>query len=401
MTLPTLLAFGQTPATPPVRWHSAPVLAIVILILSAALQTCSATLSAQPPSSTADPPAPGRVTSTANNSGPESFARDISPEVEQAVDRATKFLLTSRRSGGAIYDRSHNTTMTALSLMALAAVGHQPADRTPEGNAMSEGLEFVLNGKQQDARGYFGRADQSRMYGHGITTLMLTEMMGMGRTAEQDERIHEALDRAIQLILAAQAVPKPRRHAGGWRYEPDSKDSDLSVSVWQLMALRSAKNDGLDVPAEAIEQAVAYLIASSTSPRGEKQTAGFTYTTDQNSPSFAMTSAGLLAMQVCGRYDAPQVTRATEWLLENTPRYNDRFFFYGCYYFAQGMHQRGGAPAEQAARQVREVLLSNQAPDGSWQSRDGQEDRAGKVYATSMAILSLSVRYHYLPIYQR
>jgi hypothetical protein len=106
-------------------------------------------------------------------------------------------------------------------------------------------------------------------------------------------------------------------------------------------------------------------------------------------------------MQVCGRYDAPQVTRATEWLLEKTPNYDDRFFFYGCYYFAQGMHQRGGAPAEQAARQVREVLLSHQAPDGSWQSRDGQEDRAGKVYATSMAILSLSVRYHYLPIYQR
>ena len=35
-------------------------------------------------------------------------------------------------------------------------------------------------------------------------------------------------------------------------YTPDSRDSDLSVTIWQLMALRSAKNAGLQVPGKAI-----------------------------------------------------------------------------------------------------------------------------------------------------
>jgi hypothetical protein len=325
----------------------------------------------------------------------------VDPQVRQAVERATQFLLSHQQENGAIHDRGHDTTMTSLSLMALASVGHQPADRTPRGDAMHRGLEFVLNGKQQDNRGYFGRADNSRMYGHGITTLMLTEMLGMGREASQDRRMHDALERAIGLILTAQAVPKPSRFAGGWRYEPDSTDADLSVSVWQLMALRSAKNDGLDVPSAAIDQAVAYLRGSATEPRGEDAEAGFSYTPSRNSPSFAMTAAGTLAMQVCGRYDAIEVERASRWLLNRAPNYDDRFFFYGCYYYAQGLHQQGGTAAAEAAANVREVLLEHQQADGSWQPTDGQEKQAGRVYATCLAILSLSVRYHYLPIYQR
>ena len=98
-----------------------------------------------------------------------------------------------------------------------------------------------------------------------ITTLMLTEMLGMGATAEQDVLIHDRCQKAINLILSAQRQSKRVQDRGGWRYTPNSNDSDLSVSVWQLMALRSAKNDGLDVPAEAIQQAVDYLKRSYTS----------------------------------------------------------------------------------------------------------------------------------------
>ena len=36
----------------------------------------------------------------------------------------------------------------------------------------------------------------------------------------------------------------------------DDKDADLSIIGWQLMALRSAKNAGFDVPVEAIDAAV-------------------------------------------------------------------------------------------------------------------------------------------------
>ena len=62
------------------------------------------------------------------------------------------------------------------------------------------------------------------------------------------------------------------------------------------------------------------------------------------------------------------------------------------------MHQRGGKHAETAEELVRKLLLEKRQADGSWSAPNGEEAGAGKVYSTSMAILSLAVKYHYLPI---
>jgi len=235
---------------------------------------------------------------------------------------------------------------------------------------------------------------------------MLTEMLGSGVDAEQDRLIHERCQKGIDLILSSQKVQKSHQYRGGWRYSPSSRDADLSASIWQLMALRSAKNDGLQVPASAIREAVDYLKRSYASRLDHNgmpadQASGFCYTPGSSHPTYAMTAAGLLAMQVCGQYESPLVTGAADWLLEHPPQWRDRWFFYGTYYYAQGMHQRGGDHAATAQRLVQEILLEQQADDGSWRAESGTEQSTGKVYATTLAVLSLSVKYHYLPIYQR
>ena len=213
-----------------------------------------------------------------------AFQRD---EVDLAVDKAIAFLITQQRDDGAILDKSHETTMTALSIMAMASVGIQPVETSPEGQAMARALPFVLRDDRVDKNGYFGNRDGSRMYGHGIITLMLTEMLGMGTTEDEDRLIHDRCQAAIDVILASQKTPKPTHFRGGWRYTPESRDADLSVSVWQLMALRSAKNDGLQVPASAIEDAVEYLKRSYASPLDrnglpDKKASGFCYEPHQN-----------------------------------------------------------------------------------------------------------------------
>jgi hypothetical protein len=335
---------------------------------------------------------------------------------DAAIRRATRagvnHLLSRQHQDGSIHDRGHETSMTSLAIMAMASIGVLPADPSPEGIAMRRALDYVVNpnvrgrATRQDSQGYFGRADGSRMYGHGITTLMLTEMVGMGADEQQDILIHAALDDALRVILAAQQVKKSPMNQGGWRYTPESTDSDLSVSVWQVMALRSAKNDGMAVSAEAIDAAVEYLKTSFTSPldadgKPREGPAGFSYTPGQNRPTFAMTAAGLLAMQVCGQYDSPLALSAADWLLEHPPKLDERFFYYGTYYYAQAMHQRGGHHAQQAAQLVNKLLLAQQNGDGSWSSTQGDERNYGSSYATALAVLSLSVTYHYLPIYQR
>jgi hypothetical protein len=332
-----------------------------------------------------------------------TFQKD---RTDAALDKAIAYLISRQRNDGAVCDKQNDTTMTSLAVMAMAGVGIQPADPTSEGRAMKNALAFVLRDDRQDPQGYFGQRDGSRMYGHGITTLMLTEMLGMGVDEEQDRLIHERCRKAIDLILSSQKHPKSHMYRGGWRYEPNSADADLSATVWQLMALRSAKNDGLEVPAAAIHEAVEYLrrsYASTLDRNGmpDKRASGFCYTPGQNSPSYTMTAAGLLAMQVCGEYESPLVAGAADWLLAHPPKWKERFFFYGTYYYAQGMYQRGGEHAETARTLVENVLLEKQAGDGSWLAEEGSESGVGRVYATSMAVLSLSVKYHYLPIYQK
>jgi hypothetical protein len=366
------------------------------ILLAAAISATSLRTGAQEP-----------VPSAADTGGSKPtesvFQKD---EVDIAVDRAVTWLQSKQREDGAILDRSHDTTMTALAIMAMASVGVQPGTASPQGQSMQRALAFVLRDDRVDAKGYFGDRDGSRMYGHGIITLMLTEMLGMGTTQEQDVLIHDRCQKAIDVILSAQGTRKPVQARGGWRYTPSASDADLSVSVWQLMALRSAKNDGLDVPAEAIADAVEYLRRSYASPLDrnglpEKKASGFCYEPNQNNPTFTMTAAGLLAMQVCGEYESPLTIGAADWLLVHPPQWKERFCSYGTYYYAQGMYQRGGEHAKVAAQLVQEMLLPRQAADGSWLAENGEEKNHGAVYSTAMAVLSLSVKYHFLPIYQR
>jgi len=330
------------------------------------------------------------------------FASD---PMDRAIDAGVSFLVDTQHADGAIADRGHELAMTSLSIMAMASVGIQPRPETPRGRAMQSALDFVLHDGNQDPQGYFGSSDQSRMYGHGITTLMLTEMLGMAASPADNARIHASLVKAIKLILASQAVAKPDKLKGGWRYTPLSRDSDLSVSVVHVILISSAKNDGLAVPGEAIDLAIEYLRHSYTSSlRADgapvDPVAGFSYTPGTRHPTFAMTAAGSLALQVCGRYESPLVTGATEWLWRNPPQERERFFHYGIYYYAQAMHQVGGKYSRRASEIVPALLMERQRDDGAWLPQ-GEERNIGLVYATALSILSLSVRYHYLPIYQR
>ena len=380
---------------------NSPILRLVLVAIFAIASANCGGLAAQEKS-----PPEDQSKSTANEVDSETADAFRKDKTDVAVDKAIAYLISKQRDNGSITDAGHDTTMSALSIMAMASVGIQPGDPTPEGKAMNKALEFVLRDDRMESNGYLGKKDGSRMYGHGIIALMLTEMLGMGTSDQQDEKIHQRCQKAIDVILSAQKVKKPPKSQGGWRYTPDARDADLSVTVWQLMALRSAKNDGMQVPSAAIRDAVKYLertYAAKLDRNGmpDKQASGFCYEPGRNKPTFTMTSAGLLAMQVCGKYESPLVAGAADWLLEHPPKWTDKFSMYGIYYYSQGMYQRGEKHAQTSRKLVQELLLEKQSGDGSWQSHKGSERDAGKVYGTSMAVLSLSVKYHYLPIYQK
>ena len=324
-----------------------------------------------------------------------SRAQGTLPErIDASVARALQMMAREQRPTGAWVMQSNieSTGITSLVIMAFMAGGHVPGEG-PYGDQLEQAIRWVI--AQQKPNGLLvNRSGRGPMYSHGIATLMLAEVYGMCNKKLQRE-VRFALERGIRLILAAQQVNKPASHDGGWRYNITSSDSDLSVTGWQLLALRAAKNVGCDVPAESIERAIGYVKKCAV-----RNNDGFGYQAGHNATP-TRTGTGILALEVCGEHRCVEVMGGANYLIRKPLREHDAFFYYGAYYCTVGLFKVGGEYWDRSSLHIYEMLLRLQNFDGSWPLGRSGEMSAGRYYSTSMAVLALAVEYRYLPIYQR
>ncbi len=317
------------------------------------------------------------------------LAADALPE--QQVNSALAYLAKQQNADGSFDGGGPRCAMTGLTLMAFLANGHAP-DMGKYGLVVRSATEFLLRQAPQD--GYFGRVDGSRMYGQGIITLALVEAYGADHDPARRKRTRTVLDAAVQVILKAQQVPKDANNAGGWRYEPGSGDSDLSLSGWNALALRAAQNAGMKVPKERVALAVDYVLKCFRADQN-----GFSYQPN-NEPTPGLTGVGILNLILLDPADHPQTPLAAKYIVDHPVKVDTRFFYYYAYYTTQAAFQVGDTTWQSVWKVTQEQLLGQQMPDGGWPvSRTPEEP--GRIYATSMATLTLSVPYRLLPIYQR
>jgi hypothetical protein len=329
------------------------------------------------------------------HSAPEADA--VPPEVEQAVDRGLEWLARNQRPDGSFVQGGGSTTaVPSLAIMAFLARGHTPG-QGPYGDVLNKGIDYVIGTQKEN--GVLSAANNTAvMYEHGISTSMLGEVYGMVDD-ERRVKIDKVLAKAVKLILDAQKVPQGP-HKGGWRYHPTSPDADISVTGWQLMALRSAASCGAQVPKEALDAGVEYV------KRCAVATGGFSYNAGSGPPNIARTGTGILSMVMLGQHTAdkpnPEAVRGGDYLMDQ-PLDNPgaQFYFYAAYYCSQSLNQLGGKYWDTLYPKLRDTLMKLQQPAGTWGGGNGQEAQAGDAYRTSMACLALCVPYRYLPLYQR
>ena len=313
----------------------------------------------------------------------------------RAVDRALEFLALSQEPDGSWTSGiGKSTGIVSLATLAFLARGHVPG-RGKHGAVVGRAIEWVL---QQNRDGLLVRdTSHGPLYCHAMATLMLGEVLGM---ADEDRKGLQGLSRihqsAVNVLLRAQAVPREPSAQGGWRYNPTSSDSDLSVSGWVVLALRAAQSAGAQVPRRNIDQALAY-VKRCAHPLG-----GFGYQPGGD-PNLARTGTGVLVLQLCGDHNSPEALRGGDYLRKHPLAWRGPFFFYSVYYAAQGVYQVGGPGWEEWRKGLEPLLLKYQAFDGSWPSPPDEthEYQAGPIYRTAMAVLTLTVELRYLPIYQR
>ena len=219
----------------------------------------------------------------------------------------------------------------------------------------------------------------------------------------------KVIEKAVAATLETQNWRRRPSDKGGWRYlgKPYNEDSDLSVTGWQLMFLRSAKNAGFDVPETNIDQAVTYIEKCF-----QKQSGTFSYVSNMSrTVSRAMAGAGVLAMAHAGKHESKMATQASDWILSRDfTRFNrepscyypwqDDRYNYGVFLCTQAMYQQGGKYWKRFYPPVVDSIVGAQKLDGSWPPEPADE-KFGKCYTTALCILSLSVSDQLLPIFQR
>jgi len=308
----------------------------------------------------------------------------LTPEVRTAIDRGLENLAKpeNRNKDGSWGGASNPTAETSLSLMAFMLKGHVPG-RGRYGKVMDHGLTYLIN-RATAQRGFLGTPNNhAGMYEHGLAVLALSEAWGQSK----NPRIRNTLRRAVDIILSSQ------NKAGGWRYNPEPRDADLSMTVMQLVALNSARESGIAVPQATIERATKYVLSCQDETSG-----GFKYMPGNGQPGFARTAAGVMSLIMCGERDHQATQRGLAYLKaypqqkfdKNFPR-----FHYSHYYAVQAMYQSGEGSFQAWYPKISETILSKQESNGSWRGAHGQ------AYGTSLSILILGVPYRYLPIYQR
>jgi hypothetical protein len=321
----------------------------------------------------------------------------IIQQVTAATDRALDYLESKQIRGQNAEDGSwsSNQAMNALAVLAFLSRGHVPGrgkyGDVVEGGVVKPGVltrakKYMLSRAQPN-----GFISSSSMYEHGLSTLALAEMYGM----DPDPELEDKLRKAVDLIVRCQSP------AGGWRYSPAPVDQDLSVTVMQVVALRAANNAEIPVPAQTLEKAVKY-VKSCGHPAG-----GFGYSGPSQGPQ--TTAAGILSLQLLGKYDDPLIPKALTYLSTIPVQWgsgNPQYFYYFHYYAIQGTYQAGGKEWNEWHPKVRELLLKHQNPDGSWDVPPGSAEAGlvtptAKIYSTAMATLVLNIYMHFLPAYQR
>jgi len=293
----------------------------------------------------------------------------------------------------------HNAA-TGLALLCFLGAGHtHKAGKFRQ--QVADCLAYLENA--QDMNGSFAQ----RNYVHGIATMALAEAYGMTKSHE----LRDQAQKAVDVILSRQ------NEYFGWDYGKSSFRNDLSITGWQIMALKSAQSSGLDI-GNAFEGARKFVDKMTPEVIGgsDPQLAGkvaYTYNSDSGALGHrgmrgltTLPAIGLLCRIFAGEDTNSRMLRAHgNRLLEHLPATYKNGNMYFWYYATLGMFQMKGHYWDTWNKALKKVLCENQrvggCADGSWDPTSNNIDFgsliAGRVFSTAAGCLSLEVYYRYLP----
>ena len=325
-----------------------------------------------------------------------------SKQSEQAVERGLRWLVAHQRDDGSwCFDlqrppcnglcrnsgsEASTTASTGLALLPFLGAGYTQTHGEHQ-EVVKRGLYYLSTRAVVTPHGIDLR-DGGTMYAQGIATLAFCEAYGM----THDASLREIAQGAIRFIVYAQDI-----QGGGWRYTPGTP-GDMTVTGWQLMALKSGQMAKLEVPSPTISL-VQKFMDSVQFDQGSRY--GYLMAKQRAPTQETTTAVGLLCRMYTGwNRSHPGLYRGVEhlhkWGASKTDMYYD-------YYATQVLHHWQGPEWQAWNKPMRDYLVKTQSQEsheaGSWYFPDPYGDHGGRLYNTAMAIMILEVYYRHMPLY--
>ncbi|MGE0710260.1 MAG: hypothetical protein AB7T09_19945 [Planctomycetota bacterium] len=290
-------------------------------------------------------------------------------------------------------DARYDVGLSALALLAFLADGETPA-RGRHKDAVAEGLAWLV--AQQGPAGCIGFKHGEEVYNHALATLALVEAYAL----TGDAKLAKAAQAALDWCVKAQ---NPRL---GWQYGVKTGRNDTSVTCWMLQALLIGKEAGLEAPGDAVMGGRSWLerVTAANGEVGYMTPGGGSSFMPQNDGKYdvlPVMSAASLAVRLRLGDTAKELAKTLRLVSAEPPAWGNgrKVSFYYWYQGTLALRQVGGEAWDAWSEALERALIAHQEGKGtlagSWPP-DGEWCLAGgRVYATAINALSLSVYTRY------
>ncbi|MFM9026061.1 MAG: squalene--hopene cyclase [Planctomycetaceae bacterium] len=333
------------------------------------------------------------------------FGDPVPRDVREMYDAGVRYLLKTQDASGGWKDGQAGPGVTGMAVMVLLASGEDP-NFGPYREPIRRALRTMIAAQDPDTGFLGGNTGHDSMYQHGFGMLALAESYGAvddrglwGAEGDASQRARRrTIGQALELAVRCAVTSGKQNPLGAWRYSPDAKDADTSVSGAVLMGLLAARNAGIEVPDDSIARACRYF-RTMTGPNGQVG-----YSGSPGGGSDAVTSIAVLVLSIARQKDTPEFKRALAYLkgrsrdgqpaMEGYPTYTR-------YYRSQALFQGDVEAWEKWNLGLVRELKALQSKDGSFAGFANRGGGFGGTVDTSLALLALAVNFKFKPIYER
>ncbi|MFK7741426.1 MAG: hypothetical protein AB8H80_14005 [Planctomycetota bacterium] len=292
----------------------------------------------------------------------------------------------------------HDVGVTALATLAFLGHGNT-MDAGPHKEVVARGVKWLR--AQQQENGLIGsNASHDFIYDHALAAFALAETCNLSGVESTSRRIIKSTaQRAINYLESH------RNPYAVWRYMPRDNDNDTSVTTWAVLALRSAKDAGLEVNGTALEMARVWFDQVTDEETGRigycKAGESSSRKPGDHAKQFpvgnceTLTAAGTFARLALGeKPDESAMAKAGALLRAKPPQWRPGHID-AVYWFFGGLasYQLGGETWQAWQPGLAQLAVHQRdggSAQGSWDTDGVWDNDGGRVFVTALNTLSLA-----------